>query len=67
MDMLRNMTEETVKRLNEILKSTIRWLDNQSDHLEWERAEREWRSENDSLNGVEAGFDFDWEFSEDWA
>ena len=61
----RHMTEETIKRINEILKSVTRWLDSQSDYYEYQRLKREWDAENDTLSVVE--LEFDWEFSDDWS
>jgi len=65
MDCEGNMTEETLRKLNDILENALRWLEAQADHLEFQNEDREWWAEEYALTMLEA--EFDWLFKEEWA
>jgi len=65
MDCEGNMTEETLRKLNDILENALRWLEAQADYLEFQNEDREWWAEEYALTMLEA--EFDWLFKEEWA
>jgi hypothetical protein len=67
MDHEGNMTEETKNKLNELMKTALRWLEAQAEQQEWVNKDREWWAEEAAWAMVEDGDRFDWLWQEDMA
>jgi hypothetical protein len=67
MDHEGNMTEETKNKLNELMKTALRWLEAQAEQQEWVNKDREWWAEESAWAMVEDGDRFDWLWQEDMA
>ena len=62
-----NMTEETKNKLNELMKTALRWLESQAEQQEWENKDREWWAEVAAWTMVEDGDQFNWLWQEEMA